>query len=437
MDATSQNVANADSEGFHRRRVTLSARNISSPGLYTSNGTDAPNGTGVGIESFERVRDSLLEKGLAEATSGESGAREETRLLSVLEGTLATDTDRSLSASLETLFDGFNDLANHPEDEGVREALIGHAESLKSTFRRVDDGIEELKTDAEEALSSSVESANELIDEVASLNKTIREARAGGSPDFAAEDRRDAAVKELAERAPVEIQERSDGFTLTVDGMTVVQGEESTELTIRNPTGSPPSVEFGDTGVEFQGGTKRGEIGAQLQTLNETLPDVQSDLDALAKTVVEDVNSIHENAFDLNDDTNESFFDPTATEAGTIRLDGSIQGPKDIAAFEGDGSGNALRGDTTPAQDIAALSGDLTPQATELSTKVGAEVSQAASTEEARAAVVDRLQSQIDAVSGVSIDQQMSNLIEQQQAFAASSRVLRTAQQVTDTLLSI
>nr|WP_272506889.1 flagellar hook-associated protein FlgK [Salinibacter ruber] len=569
IDATSQNIANAESEGYRRRRVSLSSRSVAATGLYASNGAQDVTSSGVGVEQFERVRDGMLVAARNEARSSESAAREEGRVLGVLEGALATDTDAGLSASLQGLADGFSNLANNPESQGVRESVLGRARQLTDTFGRLDQRLGELTTNTENALASNVEKANGLLNKVASLNEQIESARAGGSPDYAAEDQRDQTVKELSKLLPVEAQEnRSDGYTLTVDGMTVVQGTEATNLSV-DQSGDTPAVEFGKTGVEFTPGAEGGgEIGAQARLLNDTLPGVQSDLNALADDVVKEVNAAHRKGADQNGDTGENFFVDKSRTAGNIEL--NVDGPKDIAAVAtpalgtpggnetavtigqgdfGDSSGagniearltvgsdgsastvevssispdgnlpgnleggnfditvsdaggsslnftvggstqtvdvgsvgsdgntitlendvssntlkldvgtafadsdvtsasgpkefsvsvdNSLPGDTSPAQNIADAASDLTTGATDLAAGVGTQVQEAAAKEEAQAAVGERVQAQIEDVSGVSVDQQLSSLIEQQQQFAASAQVLTTAREVSSTLLSI
>ncbi len=578
IDATSQNIANAESEGYRRRRVSLSSRSVAATGLYASNGAQDVTSSGVGVEQFERVRDGMLVAARNEARSSESAAREEGRVLGVLEGALATDTDASLSASLEGLADGFSTLANNPDNQGARESVLGRARQLTDTFGRLDQRLGELTTNTENALAGNVEEANGLLDKVASLNEQIENARAGGSPDYAAEDQRDQTVKELSKLLPVEAQEnRSDGYTLTVDGMTVVQGTEATTLSV-DQSGDTPAVEFGKTGVEFTPGAEGGgEIGAQARLLNDTLPGVQGKLDTLADDVVKEVNAAHRKGADQNGDTGENFFvdksgPSSENTAGNIEI--AATGPKDIAAvatpalgtpggkqtavtigqgdfgdssgagtieprltvgpdgsastveassispdgnlpgdvaggtfevtvknnatageldftidrpdgstsaqtgvdvssdgttitLEDDGSGNTLKldvgtafadgdvtsasgpkefsvtvdnslpGDTGPAQTIADRASDLTTGATDLAANVGTQVQEAAAKEEAQAAVGERVQAQIEDVSGVSVDQQLSSLIEQQQQFAASAQVLTTAREVSSTLLSI
>lgn len=428
MEAVGQNVANANTEGYSRRRVTLEASSRVAPGLYAApSGTEA-TGNGVSVSAYERMRDRLLDASAARAQTGLGAAQEEARILTQLEGALATGTEGSLPKAMESFWDAWSSVANNPEDQGVRSTLLSKTDTLIASFQSLDQSIGQLTTDTQEALATSVDEANGLLDEVASLNATIREARANGSPDLVAEDRRDSLVNDLSEHLPVEVQDTEAGYTLTVNGMNVVQGDETTPLTLA----SADTVEFGTTGVAFQPGTEGGgKIGAQVRSLTRTLPDVQSDLDALAETVVEDVNALHENGFDQNGATNVSYFDPGGTTAGSIQR--AVTDPDEVAAF---GAANAP-GDTTPAQNIAALSDPLTPRAIDLAAGIGAQVERATTQEESQSALAGHLDSMARGVSGVSIDEEMTNLIEHQQAFAASARVLRTAETVMDTLLSL
>ena len=428
MEATSQNVANAETEGYRRRRVNLAASNTAASGLYAPPDGTVATGTGVTVQSYERVRDRMLESAAAKARTDQGAAREEARLLTRLEGALATGTEGSLPNAMEKFWDAWGSVANSPNDQGVRSALLSRTDSLVSSFRSLDQSIASLEGDTQEALASSVDAFNGRLEEVAALNQTIREARANGSPDLVAEDRRDTLVQELSEFAPVEVREEASGYTLTVDGMTVVQGTETTSLTLA----SPADVRFGDANVSFQPGDEGGgTIGAQLRTLNSTLPDVQGRLDSLAQDLVQDVNAIHQGAYDANGTTGTAFFDPAGTTAGTLQR--AVGAPDEVAAIPT----ATATGDTTPAQNIAALSESLSPRAIDLAASVGAEAERATAAERSASALVGHLDGMARGVSGVSIDEEMANLIEQQQAFAASARILRTAETVMDTLLSL
>lgn len=434
MKATSQNVANAETEGYRRRRVNLQADSTSSSGIYTAPGPGTANGNGVSVASYERVRDRLLDNAAAGAQTGQGAAQEEARILGVVEGHLKTGTEGALPQVMENFWDSWNTLANNPDDGGVRSTVLSRARSLSATFESMREGIGGLIGQTQQALRDGVDGFNERLDEVAALNETIGAARANGSPDLVAEDRRDTLVKELSALAPVDVQEdAAAGYTLTVDGMSVVQGNVTTPLRREGA-----QVFFGDTDTRFrppaEGG---GEIGAQVRLLSSgdgaaetSLQAMQSSLDDLAQEVAAQVNAAHEAGADQNGDTGEPFFAFDGDPPTASNLELAVDGPSDIAA-----SAAGASGDTGPARAIAALSETLTGKAIDFSAAVGAKVQRASAQAESQGALADHLEGMARGVSGVSIDEEMTNLIQQQQSFAASARVLNTAQSLMDTLL--
>lgn len=434
MNAAGQNVANAGTEGYHRRRVALRTDTTVASGLYAPPSANAATGNGVSVASYERVRDGLLESAAAEAQTGQGAADEEVRVLSALEGALATGTAGALPEAMSTFSDGWARVADHPSDRGVRSALLSRTDTLTATFNGLDQSLGQLREETQQALATSVEGVNERLSEIAALNQTIRTAHSGGSPDLAAEDQRDALVKELSAYAPVRVRDdRAAGYTLTIKGMAVVQGDETSALEVAGPPGQARTeVHFGDTEVAFRPAAEGdGKVGAQLHILNETLPGMQARLDDLAAQVVEEVNTAHAGGFDQAGQPGGPFFDPAGTTARTIQR--AVAAPDAVAAFAAPGQ----PGDSTPARRIADRAGQLQAGAVDLAASVGAEVERASARQASQAAVANHLDSMVRGVSGVSLDEEMTRLIEHQQSFAASARVLNTAQSVMDTLLSM
>ncbi len=431
MNTVAQNVANANTDGYSRRRVTLKPNSLSSPGLYTQLPIGSATGAGVTVERYQRMRDQLLDDAVWRANTGRGGAGEEARLLSALEGIFAPGSGHALPDVLDTFWTGWGDLANNPTDVGVRTTVLHRADTLADTFHHLASGIERLSTDTRSALRAGVEAVNSRLQKIADLNATIREARYAGSPDLAAADARDRLVRELSAYAPVRVDRDDNGYTLTISGMAVVQGTEVTSLGYAARTSSSPAtVRFGDSDVAFNA-EAGGKPGAWPRTVNEPLPGVRAELDALAKNLVEDVNAAHAAGYDLDDDTGLPFFDPAGITASTISV--AVTEPEDIAA-----SGAAGQfGDNTQALAIADLRTGFDEAAIDLMAGIGAQVKQASARAEAQAAVVAHAEGMARGVRGVSLDEEMTNLIEYQQAFAASARVLSTAQQMMDTLLAI
>ncbi len=432
MDTVGQNVANADTDGYRRRRVTLRATGTVSPGILMTTPRGQATGTGVSVGSFERVRDRLLEGAAREARTGQGAADEESRILSALEGVFAVGSQNALPDVLGRFWDAWSDVADNPTDTGVRAALLSRTDALAGTLGRLDRGLTQIRTQTQSALQTGLDEINGTIKEIGALNEQIRDARFKGSPDLVAEDRRDTLVEKLSAFAPARVREKEDGYTVTIGGMAVVQGTHTTGLESAETQQGQTEVRFAGTDVAFQPQPGAdGKLGAWVRTLTGTLPGVRGQLDGFAQGLVEAVNAAHQDGFDQNGNAGGDFFDPSGVTAGTIAR--AVGSPDAVAAA---GQPDAP-GDSQQALEIARLHENFDAEAIDLIAGVGARVEKASAEAEAQAAVVDHLDGMARGVSGVSLDEEMTNMIEYQQAFAASARVLTTAQSMMDTLLAM
>lgn len=433
MNTVGQNVANANTEGYSRRRITLGADNIASQGIYVRSRSGA-NGVGVSVQSYERVRDNLLGASSREARSALGSSEEEARILSALEGTFAVGSEGSLLDVMGDFWDAWSDVANNPTDQGVRSALLSKTDTLNSTLHRIDQDISRLQQETSTALTEGVDEVNSMLEKVAELNEAISHARASGAPDLAAEDERDQLLKDLSEFAPVQVQQDGEQYNVTFGGMTVVQGGETVELKLDTPSGGPTQIVFGDTGVAFSAPAgDDGKLGAWQRTLNDTLPGVRNQLDQFVEDLVEQVNNVHQSGYGLDGGTGRNFFDPAGTTASTIALSGDITDPDAIAAAD---APNAS-GNSGAALDIAQLRETFDADAVNIITEVGTKVERANRASASNATVVAHLDGLERGVSGVSIDEEMTNMMQYQQAYAAAARVLNTAQEMMDTILAL
>lgn len=433
INTAGQNIANANTEGYSRQRVTLQPDSIASRGIHSRSFLNESTGVGVSVAEYQRIRDTLLDATSWEARAAQGSGEEEARILSALEGAFAVGSDGSLLNVFNDFWDAWNDVANHPTDTSARTALLNKADALTTTLHRTAQDVDTLKVETQTALTDGVDTVNGLIEEIATLNKDIREAEFTGVGDYAAEDKRDQLVKELASYVPVQVQQKEQGYTITVDGMSVVQGDHATPLTIETNAGVP-TIYFGDTGVAFDPPAgDDGKLGALQRTVASTIPDVVDQLDALAADLVTTVNGEHTNGYGLDNGTGRDFFDSTQLTASTITRSDDVDAPEKVGAA----SGPDLPGDSTIAQNIYDLRDGLTGDAVDLISDVGSKVEQAQKRSAGASATVEYLDGLAQGVSGVSIDEEMTRLIEYQQSFAASARVLQTAQSMMDTLLAI
>ncbi len=443
MNTVSQNIANVNTEGYTRRRVIMQADSLASPGIIMRTPLGAATGAGVSIQTYERVRDGLLAAAGWDARTSLGAAQEDQRLLGALEGIFPVG-EGSINDQLNGFWNAWADLADHPTDNGVRLALRSKASGLVSTLNRTGEALSLLQEGTEAVLAVGVDEINKTLREIGELNETIQAARYTGSPDLVAEDRRDYLIKDLAASGPVRMQDDAKtGYTVSFNGMTVVQGGDVFEMNL-DTSGATPRVFYGDTTVEYNATAgDGGQLGAWLRMLNQTLPDTRQALDDVAAALVTEVNTLHSPGYGLDGGTGRDFFDPGALTTGSIRLSNDVLA--DSRAIAASGDPTAL-GDSAVALDIANLrtqpvlnGGTETIEtfATNLVAGIGASVQQASLQAVGQTAVLDHLTGMEQGVSGVSLDEEMTNLIQYQQAFAASARVLNTAQQMFDTLLAL
>jgi flagellar hook-associated protein 1 FlgK len=435
MQAAGHNVANAGTPGYHRRTLDLRPLGVASAGLMIRppHGTFA--GVGAAVVGFGRTRDALLEGAAWQAQAGLGAAEENVRLGAALEAVLDPEAQGSVNGTLEAFWNAWGDAANTPADPGVRRALLGQAGAVTAAFRRLDGDLTRLNEEHVQNLDGAVGEANTLLAQIAALNERAAAARTAGTPDLDAEDARDAAVRSLSTLVPVRVAEEADGsYAVTVQGMAAVQGREVLELERVGPPEDPAyAVRFKGTTVTLRAGdgSDTGRLGAALSGLTVALPQAREALDALAARLVSDVNGLHETGFGLDGGTGRPFFDPARTSAAELAV--AVADPAHVALA---GAADAP-GDAAVARALADLGEGFTEEALGLSTTAGRALARARTEADARGGVVAHLDALAAGVSGVSIDEEMTSLIQYQQAYAASARVLETAQALFDTLLAL
>lgn len=434
-NVTGQNIANAETPGYTRRRLELSTSPVSRGGVLFH---DPALGVGGGVSgtSLERVRSAILDRAVRTGQSGSAGAGASAQLLAGLEVQLAPDGGDALLGAVASFYDAWSAVADAPADGAPRHALLAAAGALTDQLHAAADRLDAFGRSAQAELGTSVEAANTILAEIASLNGALRSTDREGVPDLNAEDRRDALLDELAGYLPIQTRPEADGtITVSFGGMVGVQGTESLPLRLVAPP-QAAAVEIRATGASRSldlSATEGGVLGAHLGLVRDALPATRTALDALAADVVVGVNGVHRAGFGLDGSTGLDLFDPAGTTAATIRLDPLFPGPDALAASVATGQ----TGDGSHAAQLASLGAAAYTSATGLLAGVGSRARASLTAAEANAAYADHAAALRDGVTKVSLDEEMTQLIRYQQAYAASARVLETANGLFDTLLAL
>lgn len=422
LNITGENIANANTDGFVRRKVNLRTESSFGPNAYAIN---PPYGAGVQVQSIERVTDQLLMRSAREAQSGFEGASERHRLLTALESMVGTTAGSTLSDSAHRFFDQWSALSSNPRDPGVRNAVLGSAQTLVDHVNTLATRTNEFELQVKEDLTRLTSRANSLIERFGLLNESIMASRGQGMSDLASEDERDRVVGELAKLLPVSVRMSDNGSaTLLAGSLALADGTHTTPLRLDEQPGQPLRLLAGEQSLS----TQDGQIGAQFTLLRSDLPTYRQDLNQFVQALVTQVNDFHSLGFDAQGNSGQPFFDPAGLEAGSLRL--SVTSANGIAA-------RSQTSDNGVAQQISGLRESLVRASDTVLTRIGMAAGSARTESDSQRTVALHLDALVSSVQKVSVDEELALLIRHQQAYNASARVLTTAQSMMDTLLSL
>jgi flagellar hook-associated protein 1 FlgK len=444
VEVTGQNLANSSNTAYSRQRVVLQT-SLPTPS------TLGMQGTGVQATSIEQVRDAFIDGQMRdEASVGGYWASQQNALQNAqaqlgeflnLNATGSASDAQSLSGRLNDLFNAFQGLATSPTSIAQRQNVVSQAQSLAAGFNQTSQQLSALNGGLNTAVTDGVTAANQLISQIADLNNQIAKATFGGSTANDLTDTREQALEQLAGLVNIQTTANTDGTVdVSVAGAQLISGNQvldtlqsydagNGQLFVRTATGGTP--------LALTSGSIQGTIDARdgaLQTLRDSL-------DTLASSLITQVNGIYSSGYDLNGGTGAAFF--TGTDAATISVNSTLQ--TDASLVQAAGVPGAT-GDNAVAlalaklgsQSVAGLGNKTFSGA--FAAQVGAfgfALSNADSEAANQSAVAAMLQNQRDSVSGVSLEEEMANLITFQQAYAASSKIITTVDQMLQTVISL
>lgn len=444
LQTTANNVANVETAGYTRQSTDLrAAGTLNRSGLLLGQGVSA----GTVTSAYD-----VFAQGQVLDRQGQSGyARAHASGMQAIEVALAEGEDGALGQRLAEFFDSFEALEASPNSSAVRLDVLGKAELLAGAFNRAAEALEARATSADLQVGHAAGRVNELSGAIAALNSEITQLEAGGGQANDLRVQRSNAIEELSKLASVRSSEQSDGsVNVLFAGHQLVEGSVNRTIAA---TEDPVSghlqlrISHGTSTFDITGALgDRGELGAALTMRDEVVPDLLSDLDLLAEAVITEVNTVHAAGHGLDGSTGLNLFDPVAASGAAAAFSVNVavaNSPDSIAAA---GSAGTLPGGNTNAAALAGLAGALTMSGgtrtfESFYGQVLADLGGAASTayaEEGRTAIqLDAALDARDAKTAVSLEEEAIDLIRFQEAYQAAARVVSTANELFDDLLSI
>ena len=440
VDVASHNIANAQSPGYSRQRVLLRPLVIpGGPGAPA--GLLANPGAGVDARDLHRVRDTFLDFQARQALGSASQWQTTAAALQRTEVTLGEPSDTGLSAAMSQFWGGWHDVVNTPESPAARSSLINAGSALASRFKAMRSDLVSQRGDLDTQVVDIARQVNDAAAEISGLNVQIAQFEAGGAQASDLRDRRDVLLDGLAKLGPMTYTEQTDN-TVTVfwGSHTLVQANTAQNVGTQADPGQPGMNRLYFTTDSAVLDTSGGKLGGLTNARDVAIPGVIAKLDALAAGLITSINGAHSSGFGLDNSTGNAFL--TGTDAATIGVDPVVAGsPEKVAAA---GSANAA-GDSAKALAIANLQLQQLMSGSSQTfdeyygnavTVLGADVAQARNNADGAALVSEHIERQRQSVSGVNIDEEVTNLNMSQHAYNASARVITTIDQMLDTLIN-
>ena len=428
IDTASNNVANASTPGYTRQSVEL----VSRTPYHRRYGVI---GQGVDVANITRARAIGLDTQvrISASTQGRLDV-----LADLLAGTEAVmgEPDAGITSAMTGLWGAFDELSLDPPNISARQGVISALNEVAARIHSVAGKWDTQAAGASNSLSAYVDRTNAMLNEVADLNRQILDARAlPGEPNDLL-DQRDVLLDELANIAGTNSMVMENGAVrVSLNGLSLVSDTMVSRLSYDAATSE---INHASGAVVDPG----GELAGFQSYLQTELPGFQAALNTFARELADALNSQHA-----------AGFTPDGTAGGDLLTYVPGDEAASLAVAISHHSEIAAAGSGAPVADFDSVNADalselrlslvadggsasLDDAIRNVIAFVGEMTSAAQSGAASQAALTTAAENARLQAHGVSIDEEMVNLITFQRAYEAAARVMTAIDQNLDTLIN-
>ncbi len=422
INTTSHNISNIDTEGYSRQTAVQTAS-------YATRVTAGWLGNGANISTIVQSRDRFIEAQLMDANSSASKYSTVASQLSAVQSSFSDDGETGISQALGEFWDSWDALSQNPEGPSEQSAVYAAADNLAESISTAYDQLSTYSTDTiPSAISDTVDEANSLIQKIADYNSAIMKSETATTTANDLRDARYKALSDLSTLIPIDYTEDENGV-LT--------------LTTTDDTGTVPLV----TGnkVINQLTTDSNISDGKLGGLRQSLEDVNSYMDRLnsfAEQLINNVNSLHAQTSDGTNDGPEVFTATGTDYAATITAsttflsgqDSTDEATRSVALSQLQDT-DITFSFTDPAEPTVTTT--FKSFLSDLQDRIGTDTSTAKNRQSYYQTIQSSLEDQQQSVSGVSLDEELVDMIKFQHIYQAAAKVIDAASSLLDTVIAL
>lgn len=496
LGTTGHNIANANTEGYSRQRVNMNASRPME--AYGINRSVAPGQLGTGVEygSITRIREGFLDGQYRDESTAYGNWNIQSDTLNKLEGIFNEPSDTGIRTVLDNFWNAWSDLSKDPENVTARRIVKENAQALTDALNYMSKQLTNLSEDLTTNVGVKANEAQSYLNSIAELNDSIVRIEGLGDNANDLRDQRDLLTDKLSRIMNITVQDTDQGYNILLGGQSLVQGGE---VQVQVNAGTTPAEQGAFFENAYTAGTlTNGEVYGMILSREKNVKDYSNQLNDLANTIangqikvtlpkgsilpdgvtllapdgtsvtgainqdtevmVNGVNGLHQIGYTLGGTTAPglpffTFGTNGGNAAANIQLNPAISADPNLIAssLRAEGSGTAatvVQGNNTLALLMANLKQTqfLSPDGKREATvdsfyssmvgQLGVQAQEATRQTENSSVLLQQVESSRQAVSGVSLDEEMAELIKYQHAYSAAARFMTTFDQLLDKLIN-
>ncbi|GAJ97530.1 flagellar hook-associated protein FlgK [Geomicrobium sp. JCM 19055] len=461
LQTTGHNIANANTPGYTRQRVNFNASQA-----FPAPGMNAPSiagqiGTGVDVESVQRVRDEFLDLQYRGESSraGYWAKMHEAHIR--MEDIMNEPSDSGLGIVMDDFWRAIEVLADNPSDKSAREVVRQQGETLADTYNYIVDSLTSVQQELKHELDGTTKQVNTLLEQIHNLNEDINRLEPHGYLPNDLYDERDRLIDELSELIPIEVKyaenQPKDNRHPTALGPLEIHlknsnGEESkildadgvSKMTVHESAGVVESIRF-EGNIEMDIPSQHGKVAALVESygyiteevdaegnaiVQGVYPEMLDELQSMMEGFVTAFNQSHREGQGLNDSTPNNFF-TFDQQNNRLGIDNAINNLDNIAA-----SGSGVSGDGSNALALSNQIEQLQESYRAIVGEMAVATNNAARMDYTSGVRQSTIEQNRLSMSAVSLDEEMVNMISFQHAYNAAARQITMIDEMLDRIIN-
>ncbi|MBM7631280.1 flagellar hook-associated protein FlgK [Geomicrobium sediminis] len=466
LQTTGHNIANANTPGYTRQRVNFNASQA-----FPAPGMNAPSiagqiGTGVDVESVQRVRDEFLDLQYRGESSRAGYWGKMHEAYNRMEDIMNEPSDSGLGIVMDDFWRAIEVLADNPSDKSAREVVRQQGETLADTYNYIVDSLTSVQQELKHELDGTTKQVNTLLEQIHNLNEDINRLEPHGYLPNDLYDERDRLIDELSELIPIEVKhaenQPKDNRHPTALGPLEIHlknsnGEESKildadgflEMTVNeSESGNAVStITFNhdtdeDSNVYLDIPSQHGKVAALVESYGYVMgegddaqvigvyPEMLEELQGMMNEFVTAFNTTHQAGQGLNESTGINFF-TFDQQNNRLGIDNAINNLDNIAA-----SGSGVSGDGSNALALSNQIEQLQESYRAIVGEMAVATNNAARMDYTSGVRQSTIEQNRLSMSAVSLDEEMVNMISFQHAYNASARQITMIDEMLDRIIN-